>query len=365
MKFLEIAVDKIEPSPYQPRKSVSKDYIQQLSDSVDSHGLINPITVKCLPNGNYQIITGEMRWRAHQLANIKTISAFVKVISKENHQKESLIENIHRLDLNMEEKGLGVYAYFKTKGITLSPKKLANNIHTARSKKKKLAQHERNILDVCKELSVSSSSIERWLDFLSVPQEIRTMELSRPQSDQQQTIIARLSTMEDNPELQKLTYLKIRKDDMGVKSASKFITAIKKMAKDDLDKAKAYTVSDIKFDITDTPKGYTITIPQDELERIQMTATEHYNALTEIAKKPITWERQFHTRNWGGHQGIIDLSEDLMCPFCGEGAEKHLGWKCKPDKNIKDCFKQSEKNYENAQDREDANLLFLKGMKRK
>ena len=385
MEFKKISINKIEPSPYQPRTNIDKDYIQHLADSIESHGLINAITVKPIVDGKYQIITGEMRWRAHQLAKLETIDAIVKDVTKEEHQKESLIENIHRKDLSMEEKGRGVYAYFRIKGIKGTPKEIAKACYILfkekewdkklkksgkeRQRKRKEKNINRTSLSVikksCDELSLEYQTVSEWLEFLSVPQDIRTMELSRPADEQQQSIIARLSAMSDDPDLQKLTYIKIRKDGMDTTSASKFITAIKKVAKEDPDLAKVYTSSDIKFDLTETPKGYTITIPQEELERIQMTALQVQNALDEIARKPITWERQFHTRNWSAHQGIIDLSDDLMCPFCGQSASEHLGWKCKPDKTIQDIFRQAEKNYEEAQEREEANLLFLKGMNKK
>ena len=67
---------------------------------------------------------------------------------------------------------------------------------------------ENTLKSLCNNLSLEPMTVYEWLNFLSVPQEIRTLELNRPQEEQQQTIIARLSTMEDDTELQKLTYLK-------------------------------------------------------------------------------------------------------------------------------------------------------------
>lgn len=122
---------------------------------------------------------------------------------------KSFIENIHRKDLSMEEKGSGVYAYFKTKGITLTPREIAIELKAiykdqkyeeelkkaGKTRQKKRKQRSVNgrtiskIKNLCSELSLDPSAVAEWLEFLSVPQVIRTLELSRPEEEQQQTIM--------------------------------------------------------------------------------------------------------------------------------------------------------------------------------
>jgi len=106
MELQTIKVDNILANFYQPRVKFDKDKIQELAESILSNGLINPITVREWKGGRYMIVSGERRWRAHKVANIKEIPAFVKTYSNDGQfMVDSLIENIHREDLSPTEKG--------------------------------------------------------------------------------------------------------------------------------------------------------------------------------------------------------------------------------------------------------------------
>ena len=105
-KIKEINVSDILANFYQPRERFDKEGIQELSESILSNGLINPITVKEYKNGKYMIVSGERRWRAHKVAGLKTIPCFVKEYKNDGQfMIDSLIENIHREDLSPTEKG--------------------------------------------------------------------------------------------------------------------------------------------------------------------------------------------------------------------------------------------------------------------
>jgi len=105
MELKEIEVSKIYPNWFQPRKEFNKEKLQELTESILSNGLINPITIKEW-RGKYMIVSGERRWRAHKLAKLKTIQAFVKEYKDDGQfMIDSLIENIHREDLTPTEKG--------------------------------------------------------------------------------------------------------------------------------------------------------------------------------------------------------------------------------------------------------------------
>ncbi len=99
----EIDIDKIETNPFQPRKDFDDDALSELSASIKQIGVIQPITVKKLPNGNFQLISGERRTRASKLAGLKKIIAFVRDANDQGLLEMALVENIQREDLNAIE----------------------------------------------------------------------------------------------------------------------------------------------------------------------------------------------------------------------------------------------------------------------
>jgi len=96
----EIAVSKIRPNPYQPRKHFDPESLAELSESIKAHGLLQPIVVKEDLDG-YILIAGERRLRASKLAKNKTIKAIVVSVSDEQMREQALIENIQRDELNV------------------------------------------------------------------------------------------------------------------------------------------------------------------------------------------------------------------------------------------------------------------------
>ena len=102
-KLQQIPVEFLQRGQYQPRRDFNADSLQELADSISSQGLIQPIVVRALDQGNYEIIAGERRWRAAQLAGIDQIPAIVREISDQATIAMALIENIQREDLNPVE----------------------------------------------------------------------------------------------------------------------------------------------------------------------------------------------------------------------------------------------------------------------
>ncbi|MCH5267557.1 MAG: ParB/RepB/Spo0J family partition protein [Lachnospiraceae bacterium] len=96
----EVDINKIEPNANQPRKDFNEDALQELSDSIKQHGLIEPIIVQEGKKGFYQIIAGERRWRAARQAGLKKIPVIVKDYTEQEIMEVALIENIQREDLN-------------------------------------------------------------------------------------------------------------------------------------------------------------------------------------------------------------------------------------------------------------------------
>ena len=99
----KIDISKISPNKQQPRKNFEEKEIQELSNSIKNQGLIQPIVVREVDNNTYEIIAGERRWRACQLAGLHSIECVVMSIPEENVYELALIENIQRENLNVVE----------------------------------------------------------------------------------------------------------------------------------------------------------------------------------------------------------------------------------------------------------------------
>ena len=98
--LLQVEVDKIVPNPHQPRTLLADSSLGGLADSIREHGVIQPLVVTRLPSGGYQLIAGERRWRASQLAGLETVPVIVKEAAPQEMLELALVENIQRADLN-------------------------------------------------------------------------------------------------------------------------------------------------------------------------------------------------------------------------------------------------------------------------
>ncbi|HEU5148501.1 MAG TPA: ParB/RepB/Spo0J family partition protein [Chryseosolibacter sp.] len=99
----EIPVDEIEVNPFQPRTHFDQEALQELSESIKVHGIIQPITVRRLTANQYQLISGERRFQASKLAGLKTIPAYIRSANDQQMLEMALIENIQRENLNAIE----------------------------------------------------------------------------------------------------------------------------------------------------------------------------------------------------------------------------------------------------------------------
>ena len=114
----EIKIMDIEPNQGQPRKDFDEEKLNELADSIKTHGVLSPILVKEVENGYYQIIAGERRWRASKLAGLKTIPAIIKKNENLKVFELALIENLQREDLNPIEEALGYRKLMNEYGLT-------------------------------------------------------------------------------------------------------------------------------------------------------------------------------------------------------------------------------------------------------
>ena len=114
----EIPIEQIEPNPDQPRREFDEAAMQELAASIQNMGIIAPITLRQVAEDRYQIIAGERRWRASQMAGLKSIPAYIRTVEDENVMELALVENIQREDLNAIEIALAYEHLAETTGMT-------------------------------------------------------------------------------------------------------------------------------------------------------------------------------------------------------------------------------------------------------
>lgn len=103
-----IAIEKLKPSRFQPRRDFDEDSLYELSQSIRAHGIIQPIAVRATDTDEYEIIAGERRWRAAQMARLENVPVVIHAISDDDAMAFALIENIQRQDLNAIEQALAI-----------------------------------------------------------------------------------------------------------------------------------------------------------------------------------------------------------------------------------------------------------------
>lgn len=114
----KLPVEQIQPGTYQPRSQMDAQALQELADSIKAQGLVQPVVVRRLALGGYELIAGERRWRAAQLAGLTTIPAVIREIPDQAAAAMSLIENIQREDLNALEEALALRRLIDEFGLT-------------------------------------------------------------------------------------------------------------------------------------------------------------------------------------------------------------------------------------------------------
>jgi ParB family chromosome partitioning protein len=106
--LMEVPIEQLQRGVYQPRRNFAQDALQSLADSIKAQGILQPIVARPLPGGGFEILSGERRWRAAQLAQLANVPVVIKEVSDEAAIAIGLIENIQREDLNPVEEGLGL-----------------------------------------------------------------------------------------------------------------------------------------------------------------------------------------------------------------------------------------------------------------
>ena len=255
----EIAIDQIEANPNQPRREFDDEALHELAVSIREIGIIQPITLRQITENKFQIIAGERRWRASQLAGLKAIPAYIRTIKDENVMEMALVENIQREDLNAVEIALAYEHLLEGSGMTQEK--------------------------VSERVGKSRTAITNYLRLLKLPAQVQ-MALQKKEIDMGH---ARALLAIDSPSLQIKLFKEIQKNGYSVRKVEELVQALKNGEDIESGKKKIIARSQLpeefnelktrlasflntKVQITCSPKGKgKISIPfanEEELERI-------------------------------------------------------------------------------------------------
>lgn len=144
-----LSINEIIPNKDQPRKTFDDGALQELADSIVQHGVLQPLLVRPMPTGGYQLVAGERRWRASRIAGLKEVPVVIKELSNVETMEIAIIENLQREDLNPIEEAEGLQALIDRCGFTQE--------------------------DVATSVGKSRPAIANSLRLLKLPQEVRDM----------------------------------------------------------------------------------------------------------------------------------------------------------------------------------------------
>ena len=127
----ELRLSEIEPNKDQPRIHFDEQALQELAESIATHGLLQPIVVRPMVGGTYQIVAGERRWRASRIAGLTTVPVIIKSLDDKETMELALIENLQRMDLNPVEEAKGYSRLLKE--FELTQEQVAERVGKSRS----------------------------------------------------------------------------------------------------------------------------------------------------------------------------------------------------------------------------------------
>lgn len=193
----EIAIDEIEPNPNQPRHEFAPEALQELATSIKEIGIIQPITLRQTAANKFQIIAGERRWRASQIAGLKAIPAYIRTIDDENVMEMALVENIQREDLNAIEIALA-YEHL-LEGSKMTQEKVSERVGKSRT------------------------AITNYLRLLKLPAQVQ-MALQKKEIDMGH---ARALLSLESPSLQIKLFNEIKKNGYSVRKVEELVKQLK------------------------------------------------------------------------------------------------------------------------------------------
>lgn len=193
----EIPIEQIEPNPDQPRREFDETAMQELANSIQTMGIIAPITLRQVSDQRYQIIAGERRWRASQMAGLKSIPAYIRTANDESVMELALVENIQREDLNAIEIALAYEHLAEASGMT----------------------QER----ISERVGKSRTAVTNYMRLLKLPAQIQ-MALKNREIDMGH---ARALLSIDSPSMQLKLFKEVQKNQYSVRKVEEMVQALK------------------------------------------------------------------------------------------------------------------------------------------
>jgi ParB family chromosome partitioning protein len=205
----EIDLNKILPNPNQPRRDFDEESLRELSDSIAEIGIVQPITLRKMDDGTFQIIAGERRWRASKQAGKQSIPAYIRTADDENVMEMALIENIQREDLNSVE-------------IALAYQHLLEQYHLTQEK-------------LSERIGKNRTTITNYLRLLRLPAQVQVA-LQKKEIDMGH---ARALLSLDNPALQIKVYKEIVREGLSVRKVEEMVKRLNEGSDQDSQKRTA------------------------------------------------------------------------------------------------------------------------------
>ncbi len=168
-------VGDIEPNRNQPRHDFDEESLRELADSIAQHGVLQPLLVRPLPDGGYQLVAGERRWRASRMAGIMEVPVVIREMSDSEMMQISMIENLQRENLNPVEEALGYKTLSEEYGLTQD--EISKSVGKSRpviTNAMRLLKLPQEVLDMVKNGEISSGHARALLAFEDEAQLIET-----------------------------------------------------------------------------------------------------------------------------------------------------------------------------------------------
>ena len=231
----EINVEEIEANPFQPRTNFDEEALNELSESIKIHGIIQPVTVRKLSKNSYQLISGERRLQATKLAGLKTITSFIRTANDQQMLEMALIENIQRENLNAIE-------------IALSYQRLISECNLSLEK-------------LSEQVGKKRSTVNNYVRLLKLPPDIQL----GVRDDKISMGHARALITLESPEAQIDVFQRIMQDDLSVRKVEALV--------------REYQEGKPK---TNTPVKQTTSSPGNEISGLQSRLSSHFGTKIRI-----------------------------------------------------------------------------------
>lgn len=338
MDYKIVDVDKLSPNPFQPREQFDQEGLRELADSLISRGDIQPIIVREYEKG-YQIIAGERRWRAAKLAGINEIPVLVRDTTEQDVLLESLIENLHRLDLSDIERENAIYKLWKSgRFATKAELAKAIGVSNARVENDIEAKEFREREKVSMETSTRTIRGTRGL-----PTEVRKRIIEKVSRDELKVseVDTVAKVIRKSPKPLKKAILK-PKSRITPTMAEKILElpeekqteAVKQIESLRLEEDEA--ISHVEAMKVEVPLP-----PPEEIVAVRERYEDLQKEIKARLQTPEAMERGERFRNWTSHIAVVGALDSMSCPIC---QSKELGWICHT-LTIQDALEMAEKKY--------------------